>query len=133
MWARRRVLGDDHPSTLGTANSLSSRLNAMGEHQAARELAEDTLAKQRQILGDNHPATLHTAANLGVIMFNSGDPFGARKLLEQALAASKITLGANHPQTRQTARALARVAATFGGRPRGSKPKAGKKGKKKRS
>jgi hypothetical protein len=66
-------------------------------------------------------------------MFNSGDPFGARKLLEQTLAASKMSLGANHPQTRQTAQALARVAATFGGRPRPSKPKTQKKGKKKRS
>ncbi len=130
---QRRVLGGDHPETLATAGNLAGALLALGEYQVARELAEVTLAKQRQVLGDDHPDILITTGLLGVIMFNNGNLFGARKLLEQALAGCKKTLGANHPQTRQIAQALDRVAATLGGRPQRSKPKARKKGKKQRS
>lgn len=40
--ARRRVLGDDHPNTLTSAANLAADLKNLGEHQAARELDEDT-------------------------------------------------------------------------------------------
>jgi hypothetical protein len=44
---RRRVLGDDHPDTLTSANSLVIDLAALGEHEEARALHEDTLAQGR--------------------------------------------------------------------------------------
>ena len=45
---RRRVLGDDHPSTLTSANNLASDLRNLGEHQAARGLDEDTEARKKR-------------------------------------------------------------------------------------
>ena len=54
---RRRVLGDDHPDTLGSANNLAADLSALGEHERARALAEDTLTRRRRVLGDDHPDT----------------------------------------------------------------------------
>ena len=78
---RRRDLGEDHPDTLASANGLAISLRAVGglpgtltssassasnlavivghpgEHQAARELAEDTLARRRRVLGEDHPDT----------------------------------------------------------------------------
>ncbi len=45
-WARQfrvcRVLGEDHPDTLRSANNLASDLRNLGEYQAARELGEGT-------------------------------------------------------------------------------------------
>ena len=41
--ARRRVLGDDHPSTLISASNLAIDLRELGELQAARDLDQDTL------------------------------------------------------------------------------------------
>src|SRR5690349_11880810 len=65
---RRRVLGEDHPDTLASADGLAISLRAVGghpgtvtsagnlasighpgEHQAARELGEDTLARRRRV------------------------------------------------------------------------------------
>jgi hypothetical protein len=58
------VLGEDHPSTLTSASNLASDLSNLGEHQAARELDEDTLARRRRVLGDDHADTLTSANNL---------------------------------------------------------------------
>src|SRR5579871_5025258 len=75
---RRRDLGEDHPDTLAAASDLAVSLRAAGglpgtltssasnpavivrhrgEHQAARELDEDTLARRRRVLGEDHPDT----------------------------------------------------------------------------
>jgi hypothetical protein len=40
--------------------SIAIRLAALGEHEQARALAEDTLTRRR-VLGDDHPATLTSA------------------------------------------------------------------------
>jgi hypothetical protein len=55
----RRVpaLGDDHPNTLTSASNLAATLAALGDLQAARTLAEDTLTRRRRVLGDDHPDT----------------------------------------------------------------------------
>jgi hypothetical protein len=58
------VLGDDHPDTLRTASNLANDLHQLGDHHAARELDEDTLARRRRVLGEDHPHTLHSAENL---------------------------------------------------------------------
>ncbi|MEV8438797.1 tetratricopeptide repeat protein [Actinosynnema sp. NPDC051121] len=51
-------------TTLGTANDLALRLHATGDHRAARDLDEDTLARYRRVLGEDHPDTLRTGRNL---------------------------------------------------------------------
>lgn len=58
------MLGDDHPDTLTSASRLAAELRELGEHQQARALDEDTLARRRRVLGDNHPDTLASASNL---------------------------------------------------------------------
>jgi hypothetical protein len=40
----RRVLGEDHPDTLNSAHNLAADLSAVGHHEAARDLDEDTQA-----------------------------------------------------------------------------------------
>ena len=62
---RRRVLGDDHPDTLTSANNLAADLRALGEHAAARELDEDTLARLPPGAGrgpPRHPAPRPTTS-----------------------------------------------------------------------
>ncbi|MGH3834828.1 MAG: tetratricopeptide repeat protein [Pseudonocardiaceae bacterium] len=62
----RRVLGDDHPDTLRSANHLATCLRELGQHEQARQLAEDTLTRCRQVLGDDHPHILESATNLAL-------------------------------------------------------------------
>src|SRR5690348_16732040 len=44
---QQRVLGDGHPHTLTSRNSVAAYLRKLGETQAAREVDEDTLARRR--------------------------------------------------------------------------------------
>jgi hypothetical protein len=53
---RRRVLGEDHPDTLTSADNLAISLQGV-RGQAARELGEDILARRRRVLGEDHPDT----------------------------------------------------------------------------
>jgi hypothetical protein len=71
---RRRILGEDHPSTLTSASNLAVELRQMGEYERARELDEDTLARRRRVLGEDHPDTLQLAASLGILQ--SGNSLG---------------------------------------------------------
>jgi hypothetical protein len=67
------VLGEDHPETLRTAGNLAADLRSLGEHQAARELDEDTLDRRRRVLGDDHPDTLASADNLAADLHALGE------------------------------------------------------------
>ena len=58
------VLGEDHPDTLHSASNLAADLRALGEHERARQLDEDTLTRRRRVLGEDHPDTLLSAGNL---------------------------------------------------------------------
>jgi hypothetical protein len=44
----------------------------LGQHEQARQLAEDTLIRCRRILGNDHPDTLNTANILAVTQRQSG-------------------------------------------------------------
>src|ERR1700685_3136238 len=116
---RRRVLGEDHPDTLASADGLAISLRAVGglpgtltsasnlaaivrhrgEHRAARELAEDTLARRRRVLGEDHPDTLASAFILAARLSELGEYRAARELAEDILARRRRVLGEDHPDT----------------------------------
>ena len=79
----RERLGDDHPATLNSANNLALDLHALGEHQQARTLDEDTLTRSRRVLGDDHPDTLTSAGNLALDLHALGEHQQARALEEE--------------------------------------------------
>ncbi len=69
----RRVLGEDHPDTLTSANNLARDLSELGDYQQARTLDEDTLARRRRVLGEDHPDTLASAENLAEVLRKLGE------------------------------------------------------------
>ncbi len=95
----REVLGGDHPATLASANNLALDLRAVGDHQQARTLDEDTLARRRSVLGDDHPSTLNSANNLARDLHALGEHQQARTLDEDTLARRRSVLGEDHPST----------------------------------
>jgi hypothetical protein len=44
---RRRVLGEDHPDTLTSANNLAVDLRKLGEYERARQLQEHIRSRRR--------------------------------------------------------------------------------------
>ncbi|HEY6310673.1 MAG TPA: tetratricopeptide repeat protein, partial [Streptosporangiaceae bacterium] len=96
---RRRVLGEDHPDTLTSADNLAMILGRVGEHRAARELGEDTLARRRGVLGEDHPDTLTAAFILAAELSELGEYQAARELAKDILARRRRVLGEDHPDT----------------------------------
>ncbi|WP_433264687.1 FxSxx-COOH system tetratricopeptide repeat protein [Actinosynnema sp. CS-041913] len=99
--------GADHPDTLHCAHRLAIDLAESGEHQAARGLDEDTLARRRRVLGHEHPDTLRSAQRLAVDLAESGQHQTARGLDEDTLARRRRVLGDEHPDTLWSAHNLA--------------------------
>jgi tetratricopeptide (TPR) repeat protein len=97
--AHRERLGDDHPDTLCAANNLACSLAALGKHQQARTLDEDTLTRRRRVLGDDHPDTLSAANNLARSLAALGKHQQARTLDEDTLTRCRRVLGDDHPDT----------------------------------
>ena len=96
---RRRVLGEDHPDTLTSANNLAIDLRELGEVQAARDLDQDTLDRRRRVLGEDHPDTLCSANNLAVDLRELGEVQAARDLDQDTLDRRRRVLGEDHPDT----------------------------------
>ena len=96
---RLRVLGADHPQTLGSRNNLAGAWQAAGDLGRAIPLYEQTLADSVRVLGADHPQTLGSRNNLAGAWQAAGDLGRAIPLYEQTLADSVRVLGADHPQT----------------------------------
>jgi hypothetical protein len=84
---------------LATASGLAISLRVVGEHQAARELDEDTLARRRRVLGEDHPDTLWSAYSLVGALMTLREYHAARELNDDIIARRRRVLGDDHPLT----------------------------------
>ena len=72
---RTRTLSGPSPGP-GRDSCNPADLANLGEHQAARDLDEDTLARRRRVLGADHPDTLRSASNLAADLRALGEAAG---------------------------------------------------------
>ncbi|MER6187665.1 FxSxx-COOH system tetratricopeptide repeat protein [Streptomyces sp. NPDC001652] len=100
-------LGPDHRDTLQVANSLARAYDDTQDHERARALDEDTLARRRRLLGDDHPNTLTSAHNLAVRLRALGRHAEALALSEGTLEVRRRVLGLEHKETLLTETGLA--------------------------
>ncbi|WP_256386259.1 tetratricopeptide repeat protein [Protofrankia coriariae] len=61
-----RVLGSDHPNTLGSQNNLANAYQSAGRVEEAIGLYEQTLADALRVLGAEHPFVAKVRGNLAV-------------------------------------------------------------------
>jgi len=92
----RRVLREDHSETLAEATYLALDLIPLGEHEQARPLDEDTLARLRHVLDDDHPDILGLVNKLAIWLDVLGENEQARALAEDTLTRSGRVLSVNH-------------------------------------
>jgi hypothetical protein len=104
---QERVLGADHPDTLGTRNNLANAYRAAGRTDKAITLHKRTLADRQRVLGADHPDTLGTRNSLAIDYRAAGRTAEAITLHEQNLADQERALGADHPDTLGTRNNLA--------------------------
>ncbi|MFF4277162.1 FxSxx-COOH system tetratricopeptide repeat protein [Streptomyces sp. NPDC001536] len=100
-------LGPDHDDTLRAANNLARAYGDTQDHERARALDEDTLARHRRLCGDDHPDTLASAHNLAARLWALGRHEEALALREEALTGWRRVWGSEHPETLLTATGLA--------------------------
>jgi tetratricopeptide (TPR) repeat protein len=93
------TLGEDHPTTLESANNLARDLQALGEYQQARTLDEDTLTRCHRVLGEDHPTTLDSASNFAGDLRALGEYQQAYELNKGILARYRAVYGEDHAKT----------------------------------
>ena len=105
-WRKRHSRNNRH--TLWAASNLGLALREMGRYADARQLDEDTLARNRRIHGKDNPrSTLHSVGHLAADLRELGEVEAARDLDQYALDRRREILGLDHPDTLGSATALA--------------------------
>jgi hypothetical protein len=69
----RRVLGEEHPTTLSSMRNLTLTRRALGDLDGARQLFERSLAGHQRVLGEDHPDTLRLMNNLTQVRRDLGE------------------------------------------------------------
>ena len=64
METRRRVLGEEHPSSLSSMNDLASTYSKQGPWTEAVNLIAECVQLRNRVLGTEHPHALSSAARL---------------------------------------------------------------------
>jgi tetratricopeptide (TPR) repeat protein len=96
---RKRVLGEEHPSTLAIMSNLASTYWNQGRWKEAEGLQVQVLQTRKRVLGEEHPDTLTIMSNLASTYWKQGQWKEAEELDVQVLQTSKRVLGEEHPDT----------------------------------
>ena len=99
METRKRVLGEEHPSTLTTMRNLASTYRKQGRSKEAEELEVKVMETRKRVLGEEHPHTLTSMGNLASTYRNQGRWMDAKELEVQVMQTMKRVLGEEHPDT----------------------------------
>ncbi|MCW5775094.1 MAG: serine/threonine protein kinase [Phycisphaeraceae bacterium] len=96
---RRGALGNDHPDTLYSLNTLGLLYDAMGRHEEAERTQREALERRRRTLGAEHRDTIQSLGNLGMLLDNLGRYGEAEACLREAYELSRRVMGDDSPGT----------------------------------
>ncbi|MFQ5473065.1 MAG: tetratricopeptide repeat protein, partial [Dehalococcoidia bacterium] len=111
---RRAELGEDHPDTLASMNSLATLHKNQGRYHDARALYERALQTSLVTLGEGNPQTLELMNNLAVVHDVQGHYDEAEPLYAKTLAARRRVLGSQHKDTLVSLNNLGRLQQSMG-------------------
>jgi tetratricopeptide (TPR) repeat protein len=94
-----RMLGPDHPHTLGARDSLAGAYESAGRVEKAIPLYEGVVADYERVLGRDHRDTLISRNNLAYAYQAAGRLDEAIPLYEATLADRERLLAPDHPDT----------------------------------
>ncbi|WP_254897905.1 FxSxx-COOH system tetratricopeptide repeat protein [Kitasatospora sp. NA04385] len=105
---QRELLGERHPYTLMTANSMAADLRYLNRFQEALALDEETYDQFVELFGEDDSRTLAVANNLAIDHRLVGNTLAARDLDQDTFERRSAVLGPLHPYTLGTKSNLAR-------------------------
>ena len=91
-----KMLGKEHPSTLGSMNNLAEVLSSQGKYEKAEEMHRQALALRERVLGKEHPSTLTSMNNLALVLNSQGNYEEAEEMYRQVLALRERVLSKGH-------------------------------------
>ena len=94
-----QTIGDSHPHTLASMNSMAGLFKAQGRYNEAESLYAECLLVMRETLGDRHPDTLEAVISMAdsfkvQVRYDEAEPFYV-----ECLHVRRVTLGDRHPST----------------------------------
>jgi non-specific serine/threonine protein kinase/serine/threonine-protein kinase len=96
---RRRVLGEQHPGTLASMDSLGGIYGVQGNYAQAEPLFTKVLEIRRRVLGEEHPNTLSSINRMGSLYRSQHKDAQAEPLFTKVLEIQQRLLGEEHPDT----------------------------------
>jgi tetratricopeptide (TPR) repeat protein len=99
METSKRVLGNEHPSTLTSIANLASTYSNQGRWGKAEELQVEVMETSKRVLGDKHPDTLTSMHNLAYILWSQSLHIEAIAMIEMCFQMRRKVLGEQHPST----------------------------------
>ena len=99
LTTRRRLLGDEHPDTLTSLNTLGAILADQGKLDQAEQTYRHALEIRRRVLGDDHPDTLESLNDLGLVMYYEGKLKQAEPIVREAMEKRRHVLGLSSEKT----------------------------------
>jgi len=90
---RQRVLGEEHPDTLTSADSLARVLAHEGHFAEAEKIFRETFEVRRRVRGPEHPDTLKSEDHLALVLYDEGHYPEAEKMLRETLEVQRRVLG----------------------------------------
>jgi serine/threonine protein kinase/tetratricopeptide (TPR) repeat protein len=106
---RRRLLGDDHPSTIESMINSGALLLDSGKLPEAERVTKEALQTSKRVLGDDHPQTITALENMGALLRALGDMPTAEQYLREALEKARRILGPDNPGTFSSAANLGAI------------------------
>jgi len=93
---KRKVRGDEHPTTLDSAGSLANALSRQGKFAEAATIQREVLEVKKRLFGTEHESTLACANDMGQILVGQEKFSQAEAMHRETHAAGKRTNGAPH-------------------------------------
>jgi tetratricopeptide (TPR) repeat protein len=104
---RRKVLGEEHPSTALSYYNVAFDLKAQGRYKEAQEGYQKALAIYRKVLGEEHPNTAASYNNVAGNLYAQGRYKEAEQGYQKALEIRCKVLGEEHSDTASSYNAVA--------------------------
>jgi non-specific serine/threonine protein kinase/serine/threonine-protein kinase len=111
---RRWLLGEDHPQTLVSLNTVAGLLLESGRLDEAEPMLRDLLSRRTRALGAEHPHTLEAQAHLAELLYHRDALDESERVNRATLDARRRSLGSDHIDTIASLNNLARVLAERG-------------------
>ncbi|MGV4925046.1 tetratricopeptide repeat protein [Streptomyces sp. BHT-5-2] len=96
---RERLLGPDHPDTLGCRHDIAVGLGRLGRLEECRTAAREVAEARTRVLGAHHPDTLASRWQHAFVSGRLGRWAEALTAYQEVAAGQAAALGPDHPDT----------------------------------